>query len=747
MPGDLLDTLHKYFGLTSFRSRQDEAIKYLLAGHHALIVMPTGAGKSLIYQLTALHRPGLTLVVSPLIALMKDQVDSLTRRHIPATFINSSLSTADQTHRLQAMAEGAFKLVYVAPERLRSDSFQQALRRVSIGLLAVDEAHCISQWGHDFRPEYLRIAEARVLMGNPLTVALTATATPQVQDDIVRRLDLSPVKRLITGFNRANLTLEVIQSADMRHKQQALIRVLKELADGAAIVYVGTKRMAEEVATLVQHSLNVAVEYYHAGLEEERRSRIQDAFLTRKLSIIVATNAFGMGIDRPDVRLVVHYSLPGSLEAYYQEAGRAGRDGHPARAVLFYSSRDHALHKKFIREDLPTADEVRALYKALNAQGEIEVLLTGEELVRAASLAAAKVRAGLAYLESVGAVQRIRDHGKQMLIRLGRLEGRGLAEIVKRLDAHRRHRHAQLQRMIRYAEAKACRRRILLAHFGDRAPAQTFHCCDLCRNRARPAPAEKDRKRSRLSPTERIALIILDALRREQGNMSRVGLVRLLRGSEHIPMPGGIGPANPYHGRLAQYASPEVDDMIGQLIARRYIEVIHNGRGIRHLTHQGKVALKACLLIPLRLPRANESERVSGISEPGSVDERSEGRGSSGVTSLPVERVRRVVQLGELRSPSGIAELLVALEDKDGNVRRLAASALGKIKDRRAVDPLITLLAREVKPQVRQYAVKALGRIRDVRARSILEKIASDDAEREYTRAAAQRALKRLSRS
>lgn len=356
------------------------------------------------------------------------------------------------------------------------------------------------------------------------------------------------------------------------------------------------------------------------------------------LSVIVATNAFGMGIDRPDVRLVVHYSLPGSLEGYDQEAGRAGRDGHPARAVLFYTSRDHALHERFISEDLPTLEEVRTLYKKLNVQGQIEVWLTSEELARAASIPAAKGRVGLAYLESIGAVRRIRDNGKRMLIRLGGLEERDLAEIVKRLDAHRRHRHAQLQRMIRYAEAKACRRRILLAHFGDRAPAQAFHCCALCRNRARPAPAEKDRKRSRLSPAERIALIILDALRREQGNLSRVGLVRLLRSSEHSPMPGEIGPANPYHSRLAQYASPEVDEMIGQLVAQRYIQVIHNGRGILHLTPRGKVALEGCRLISLHLPRACESERVSVISEQSakrSVPERSKGQASSGISGSP----------------------------------------------------------------------------------------------------------------
>ena len=363
---DLRIVLQKHFGFPNFRPGQQEALEHILAGKDTLVVMPTGHGKSLIYQLAALLLPGTTIVVSPLISLMKDQVDSLERRNIPAAFINSTLNSTQQRQYLNAVAAGGYKIVFVAPERLRSRLFLNVLSRITVSLLVVDEAHCLSQWGHDFRPDYLKIAAARRRCNAPITLALTATATRQVQDDIVRLLELKDEKRIITGFNRPNLSLEVFYTPEPRNKYKILNEFLIE-ADRAGIIYAGTRRNTEEVATFIDETLRIPVRHYHAGLEAEERSEIQEAFISGDLPLIVATNAFGMGIDRPDVRFVLHYAIPGSMEAYYQEAGRAGRDGLPARAMLFYSPKDTALHEYFIENDSPNANELRTVHQALGS--------------------------------------------------------------------------------------------------------------------------------------------------------------------------------------------------------------------------------------------------------------------------------------------------------------------------------------------------------------------------------------------
>jgi ATP-dependent DNA helicase RecQ len=827
---DLTTSLRTHFGFTAFRPGQAEAVENLLAGQHTLVVMPTGAGKSLIYQLAALHRPGLTLVISPLIALMKDQVDSLARHNIPATCINSALPTNEQARRLRAMTEGAFRLAYVAPERLRSTPFQEALRSVTVSLLAVDEAHCISQWGHDFRPDYLHIASARSQMGDPVTVALTATATPQVQDDIVRLLGLPSARRIVTGFNRPNLSFEVRYTADLPAKLQTLQHLLAGWGDGAAIVYVGTRRDAEEVAEFVRSVCGLEAQHYHAGLDAETRTRVQEAFLAGDLPIVVATNAFGMGIDRPDVRLVVHYTLPGTLEAYYQEAGRAGRDGQPARAVLLYAPQDRALQEWFIENDAPTLEEIRALYEALRGSGRSKVWLTTDDLSLVTGLPEVKVKVGLAQLEAAGAVQRLGDAGLRMLLRPGPWDEAAVQATAAGMEERRHYRRAQLAQMIAYAEANSCRRRMLLDHFGDRGPAEASRCCDNCLSRQAASSSTPVGDLSHLSQAERAALVILDALRRLKWEVGREKLARLLKGSRAREMHRFGYDQSVYYGRLAIFSLREIEDLIGQLIAQGYLKVIGGERPVLRLTPQGEAALKARASIPLRLPRgvspvveASRREQsdtgrltdvrqaildcvhslpgqlprsgvakllvgsssarvealrrhpcygrlsghrreevmreVNGLIEQGHLVLDDRGKVMPGTAALqeeihgqdlarlrqsPADRVRRVVQLGEARSPSGVSELIAALQDPDGNVRRLAASALGKIGDHRAVDPLMALLTRETKPQVRQYAVKALGRIGDPRARPLLEKIAADKAERDYTQAAARAALKRL---
>ena len=332
-----LDILRRYFGYTSFRLGQEEIVDALLTGRDALCVMPTGAGKSVCYQVPALLLPGITLVISPLISLMKDQVESLTQAGVHAAYLNSSLTPAQYSRALHNLSEGLYKLVYVAPERLSTENFRTAVENLNISLIAVDEAHCVSQWGQDFRPDYLKIAEfAESLKNRPTIGAFTATATKAVRKDIAEHLHLIDPVRITTGFDRPNLYFGV----QMPHsKALALLKLIEERPGKCGIVYCSTRRTVEEVDALLNDK-GIPSTRYHAGLPEEERRRNQDDFVYDRKPIMVATNAFGMGIDKSNVSFVIHYNMPKNLESYYQEAGRAGRDGSPAECILLYSPQD-----------------------------------------------------------------------------------------------------------------------------------------------------------------------------------------------------------------------------------------------------------------------------------------------------------------------------------------------------------------------------------------------------------------------
>ena len=332
-----LKHLQSYFGYDSFRKGQEESIRYVLEGHNTACIMPTGGGKSLCYQIPSLLLEGTTLVISPLISLMKDQVDTLNAAGIPATYINSSLTHTEVQQRLEEVALGEYKLLYVAPERLESPQFLEQLQMLPIPLVAVDEAHCISQWGHDFRPSYLRINELISKLSNaPIVMGLTATATPQVREDICRALHINEEYTVMTGFERENLSFAVVKGQD---RISYIEQYIRKNDQEAGIIYAATRKDVEELHARLQKS-GVNVSKYHAGMNGNSRDEEQNRFLQDDVQVMVATSAFGMGIDKSNIRFVLHYQLPKNMESYYQEAGRAGRDGLDSACILLYSSQD-----------------------------------------------------------------------------------------------------------------------------------------------------------------------------------------------------------------------------------------------------------------------------------------------------------------------------------------------------------------------------------------------------------------------
>ncbi|MFT4623646.1 MAG: ATP-dependent DNA helicase RecQ [Myxococcota bacterium] len=375
---DLVALLRERFGFPEFRPGQQEICEHVAGGSDALVVMPTGAGKSLCYQVPALARGGTALVVSPLIALMKDQVDGLRELEVRATFLNSSISSAEYQARSEAVRRGEIELLYVAPERF-TPSFLRFLGTIQVRLLAIDEAHCVSQWGHDFRPDYLRLGKVRAALGNPTTVALTATATPEVQADIVQTLGIDTGRRFIQGFDRDNLMLEVVGVGGKAEKDELLARYV---TGGTSLVYCATRKNVERATTALRGA-GVRVGMYHAGLSADVRTRIQDDFMGGNVPVVVATNAFGMGIDKRDIRSIVHYDMPGTVEAYYQEIGRAGRDGRMSRAVLLHMPMDRRIQEFFIDNSHPPSEWVQLLYRHLLSLGRNPVFARIEDLSEA----------------------------------------------------------------------------------------------------------------------------------------------------------------------------------------------------------------------------------------------------------------------------------------------------------------------------------------------------------------------------
>ena len=536
------------FGHTTLRPGQSDLIADIFAGKPVIGVMPTGAGKSLCYQLPAVvfgDRGEVTLVVSPLIALMKDQVDSLTARGVPAVALTSAAGAEEQRDIIEGIKAGMYTIVYVAPERFRSPRFVEALRVLSgrLALIAIDEAHCISEWGHDFRPEYRRLGAVIQELQPARLAAFTATATPEVRRDIALQLGMDAPRLHVRGFDRPNLTYSVVKAGGAADKSEKLVELVRMRESGVALVYAATRKNAEAYAAELK-SAGMRVRVYHAGLEDKIREKAQDTFMANKLDVIVATNAFGMGVDKSDIRLVVHADLPRSPEAYYQEAGRGGRDGKPTRCVLLLNHGDVRLQEFLIDASYPSPDLLRALWKALRDRPQLGELTPYEDELEARlrktltasghQINGAAMGAAIRILERHGMLRR---DDERLAATRPEPALPGQPPLYPPLDVESLQRRADVERnklrtMVEYAYYPKCRRQFVLEYFGDEDWTDRDRKCGACDN----CEAIAHGRTTGLSDTEQNAirslLLLVGAL---DGRFGRMRITSIALGTEDDP--------------------------------------------------------------------------------------------------------------------------------------------------------------------------------------------------------------------
>lgn len=588
--------LLQQFGLEELRPKQKEIIDCLMNGQHALALLPTGYGKSLCYQLPSQMLPGITLVISPLISLMQDQVSGLERRGIKtATILNSTLSFSQITERIDGIRAGAYKLVYVAPERFESPRFRELLASLRISLLVIDEAHCISQWGHDFRPQYRNLSAHLPRLQDTVFLAVTATATPAVQKDIVAALGLPQMRVVSGGFDRPNLRFEVKRQASPAAKDAYIKAAIKESKD-PAIVYTSSKKEAERIAQLLNKG-GVKAAAYHAGLGNEQRQRAQRRFEQNEIQAIVATVAFGMGIDKPNIRRVIHNNLPGSLEDYYQQAGRAGRDGQNATCTLLYQPRDIFIQKWLIGKNYPKSEQLTALLALLKKESARGI--TVADVLKKIDIDDSALNSALDHLRALNAVN-LSDAGVYTLeaaVQPGQVD-------FDKLWQRRKRDESRLNFLVRYAEERECRRSSILSYFGEHLDTACSGC-DVCHPEDFSVPDESSsderqvtgrqvlvaRKSGRKTAAKRsvvqiregvagnsgeaaaVRQTILQVARQMSGKMGRTSIAGILMGSRAKKILTNGFDKIPEYGTLRGYSEQKLLSCIDDLVSAGFLKV------------------------------------------------------------------------------------------------------------------------------------------------------------------------------
>ncbi|MFP4600355.1 MAG: RecQ family ATP-dependent DNA helicase [Persicimonas sp.] len=639
------DGLRDLFGFEEFRDGQREAMEAIVEGKDALIVMPTGSGKSLCYQLTACVKEGVTLVISPLIALMKDQVDSLQELGLPACDINSAMSWDEQQRRIDALARGEYKLVYVAPERFRSATFCRALAKVDVSMLAVDEAHCVSQWGHDFRPDYLRIADIRRELGEPQTVALTATATKFVQKDIVEQLDMPDADIRVSGFERPNLFFEVFHARRDSDKLDRL-EALVDYYDGESmIVYCATRKQVRQVSKKLDGA-GIRAGMYHGGMGDHERAEMQNEWMSGDCPILVATNAFGMGVDKPDVRAVVHYNVPGSVEAYYQEAGRAGRDGDKAHCLLLFNYGDKGIHDFFTENSYPLRTEVLRVWQCLGQMGTGMHRVDADDISRrlgreGARLHSFGVESSLRLLQSAGHIETVSGGGIQVLDEASVGEVRVDWEAIE----HRRSvATEQLGNMLQYASGHGCHQAALLEYFNSE-PSFGERCghCSSCSETPEYVTESAEALQKYVVTSEEPDILVkkvLAGVARGRGKRGAHAVASMLRGSSAKAVRQAGFDRLSTHGILSELVQ---DDLV-------YLLDLVTGHGLVQRNEHGCVSITDLGGRVMRddepMPEALAAQLEQVVTEPNARQRRKQRRRSYSTSGNTYDETLKLINKG-----------------------------------------------------------------------------------------------------
>lgn len=594
---DPMLALERFFGFSGLRDGQDQVVRSILEGNDTLVVMPTGGGKSLCYQLPALCREGVTLVVSPLIALMKDQVDALEQRGIPATMINSSLGASEQKDRLRRLRDGEFKLVYVAPERFGSKSFLHALSELDVDLVAVDEAHCLSQWGHDFRPDYLKLGAAIEAMGRPQIAALTATATARVRADIATHLRLVEPSIIVRGFARENLSFRISPCDGNKDKFARLHALIRQYKTG--IVYCSTRKKVEQVSEELT-GLGMKIAAYHAGMSDAERESAQNSFISGEADIAVATNAFGMGIDRADVRFVAHFEIPGSIEAYYQEAGRAGRDGAPACCELLFNHADLRTQEFFIEGVNPGFVTIVDLYECIRRNCDAsskELIWTLQEMAeRIRCKNEMSVGAALAVLGRAGAIERFDVPGQRV---------KGTRIVNPDLGAHQLNLHPEelqekerrdrekLKAVTEFAYSSGCRQQWILQYFGEAASSPCGQCDQCIASGNTPGDQlgeeEADLVKKALSGVARASS--RNAAGEWDGRWGKMKIIQMLKGSKAKDIAQSSLARLSTYGILSELPEDAIKQLFQSMKLAGYVKTTGTDRPLLTLSKRGHAVM------------------------------------------------------------------------------------------------------------------------------------------------------------